>query len=39
LFRTTYPNKVFDYMAGARRTVLAIDGVIRQMIAVVRGQP
>jgi len=32
LFRTTYPNKVFDYMACAKPTVLAIDGVIRQVI-------
>jgi glycosyltransferase involved in cell wall biosynthesis len=31
-FRTTYPNKVFDYMAAGRPTVLAIDGVIRQVI-------
>jgi glycosyltransferase involved in cell wall biosynthesis len=32
MFRTTYPNKVFDYMAAARATVLVIDGVIRQVI-------
>jgi len=32
LFRTTYPNKVFDYMAAERPTVLAIDGVIREVI-------
>lgn len=32
MFRTTYPNKVFDYMAAGRPTVLAIDGVIRQVI-------
>jgi glycosyltransferase involved in cell wall biosynthesis len=31
-FRTTYPNKVFDYMAAGRPTVLAIDGVIREVI-------
>ena len=31
-FRTTYPNKVFDYMAAGRPTLLAIDGVIRQVI-------
>ncbi len=30
--RTTYPNKVFDYMAAGRPTILAIDGVIRQVI-------
>lgn len=32
MFRTTYPNKVFDYMAAARPTVLGIDGVIRDVI-------
>ena len=32
MFRTTYPNKVFDYMAAGRPTILAIDGVIRQVI-------
>lgn len=32
MFRTTYPNKVFDYMASARATVLVIDGVIRDVI-------
>ena len=32
MFRTTYPNKVFDYMAAERPTVLAIDGVIRKVI-------
>ena len=32
MFRTTYPNKVFDYMAASRPTVLAIDGVIRDVI-------
>jgi glycosyltransferase involved in cell wall biosynthesis len=32
MFRTTYPNKVFDYMAAARPTVLVIDGVIRKVI-------
>lgn len=32
MFRTTYPNKVFDYMAAGRPTVLAIDGVIRDVI-------
>jgi glycosyltransferase involved in cell wall biosynthesis len=31
-FRTTYPNKVFDYMAAGRPTILAIDGVIRQVV-------
>ncbi len=32
LFKTTYPNKVFDYMAAGRPVILAIDGVIRQVI-------
>ena len=32
MFKTTYPNKVFDYMAAGRPTVLAIDGVIRQVL-------
>jgi glycosyltransferase involved in cell wall biosynthesis len=31
-FRTTYPNKVFDYMAAGKPTLLAIDGVIRAVI-------
>jgi glycosyltransferase involved in cell wall biosynthesis len=32
LFRTTYPNKVFDYMAGGRPVLLQIDGVIREVV-------
>jgi glycosyltransferase involved in cell wall biosynthesis len=32
MFHTTYPNKVFDYMAAGRATVLVIDGVSRQLI-------
>lgn len=32
LFRTTYPNKIFDYMAARRPTILGIDGVIRQVV-------
>jgi glycosyltransferase involved in cell wall biosynthesis len=31
-FRTVYPNKVFDYMACARPTLLAIDGVARELV-------
>lgn len=31
-YKTTYPNKVFDYMAAGRPVVLAIDGVIREVI-------
>jgi glycosyltransferase involved in cell wall biosynthesis len=32
LFRTTYPNKVFDYMAAGRPVICAIDGVIREVV-------
>lgn len=32
LYATTYPNKVFDYMAAGRPVILAIDGVIRDVI-------
>jgi glycosyltransferase involved in cell wall biosynthesis len=32
MFATTYPNKVFDYMASELPVVLAIDGVIRQVM-------
>jgi glycosyltransferase involved in cell wall biosynthesis len=32
VYKTTYPNKVFDYMAAGRPVVLAIDGVIRQLV-------
>lgn len=31
-FRTVYPNKVFDYMACERPTLLAIDGVARTLV-------
>lgn len=31
-FRTVYPNKVFDYMATARPTLLAIDGIARKLV-------
>ncbi len=37
MFTTTYPNKVFDYMAAGRPTVLAIDGAIRQVIDAAEG--
>ncbi|MEN3334561.1 MAG: hypothetical protein V7641_3926 [Blastocatellia bacterium] len=36
MFRTTYPNKVFDYMAAGRPTILAIDGVIREVVEAAR---
>ena len=32
MYKTVYPNKVFDYMAAGRATLLAIDGVIRQVV-------
>lgn len=32
LYKTTYPNKVFDYMAAGRPVILAIDGVIRGVV-------
>ena len=31
-YKTTYPNKVFDYMAAGRPIALAIDGVIREVV-------
>jgi len=31
-YKTPYPNKVFDYMAAGRPVVLAIDGVIREVV-------
>ena len=31
-YKTTYPNKVFDYMAAGRAVVLAVDGVIREVV-------
>ncbi len=37
MFRTTYPNKVFDYMAAGRPTILAIDGVIREVVEAAGG--
>ena len=32
MYKTTYPNKVFDYMAAAKPVILAIDGVIREVV-------
>lgn len=32
LYKTVYPNKVFDYMAAGRPVVLAINGVIREVL-------
>ena len=37
MFRTTYPNKVFDTMAAGRATVLVIDGVSRELIEASNG--
>ncbi len=31
-YKSTYPNKVFDYMAAGRPVALAIDGVIREVV-------
>jgi glycosyltransferase involved in cell wall biosynthesis len=31
-FRTTYPNKVFDYMAAGRASIVVIDGITRELI-------
>lgn len=32
LYKTTYPNKVFDYMAAGKPVLLAIDGVVRDVV-------
>ncbi|MBI3160743.1 MAG: glycosyltransferase family 4 protein [Chloroflexi bacterium] len=32
MYKTTYPNKVFDYLAAGRPVALAIDGVIRDVV-------
>jgi glycosyltransferase involved in cell wall biosynthesis len=32
VYKTTYPNKVFDYLASSRPVILAVDGVIRQLV-------
>lgn len=37
MFKTTYPNKVFDYMAAGKPVVLAIDGVIRRVVEAAGG--
>ncbi len=37
MFKTTYPNKVFDYMASSKPTILAIDGVIREVVEMAGG--
>jgi glycosyltransferase involved in cell wall biosynthesis len=37
MYRTVYPNKVFDYMAAGRPVILAIDGVIREVVESAKG--
>ena len=32
MYKTVYPNKVFDYMAAGRPVILAINGVIRDVV-------
>ncbi len=32
MFKTVYPNKIFDYLAAGRPVVLGIDGVIREVV-------
>ncbi len=32
VFKTVYPNKLFDYMSAARPVILAIDGVARELL-------
>ena len=32
MYKTVYPNKVFDYMAAGRPVILAIDGVIKEVV-------
>ena len=32
MYKTTYPNKVFDYLAAGKPVLCAIDGVIREVI-------
>ena len=32
VFKTVYPNKLFDYMSAARPIILGIDGVARQLL-------
>ena len=32
MYKTVYPNKVFDYMAAGKATLLNIDGVVREVV-------
>lgn len=37
LYKTVYPNKVFDYMAAGRPVICAIDGAIRRVVEAADG--
>jgi glycosyltransferase involved in cell wall biosynthesis len=37
MYKTVYPNKVFDYMAAGRPVLLAIDGVVREVVENSKG--
>ena len=37
MFKMTYPNKIFDYMAATKPIVLGIDGVIRKVVEEGKG--
>ncbi len=37
MYKTVYPNKVFDYMAAGRPVILVIDGVIRDVVESAQG--
>lgn len=37
MYKTVYPNKVFDYMAAGRPVILAIDGVVRDVVEKAEG--
>ena len=32
MFKTVYPNKIFDYMAAGKPIIMGIDGVIREVV-------
>lgn len=32
MYRTVYPNKIFDYLAAGRPVILAMEGVIREVV-------
>lgn len=36
-YKTVYPNKVFDYMAAGRPVILAIQGVIQEVVTQAKG--